>query len=82
MAVADHQNRWRPQPAEFLGRDERGRWQVHGTTGLFEVLCSTCGDDDGPYDEASPEVQALRGPYRSIELVREAVVVHRLSEEP
>jgi hypothetical protein len=82
MAVADHQTRWRPQPVEFLGRDERGRWQVRGSTGMFEVLCATCGDEEGPFEELSAELQGLRGPYRSIELAREAVLIHRFSEEP
>jgi hypothetical protein len=81
MAMQDHQARWRPQPAEFTGLDEQGRWVLRGTTGSFEVLCSTCGDDGGPIGELDPELQSLRGPYRSVELVREAVAIHRLSQE-
>ena len=81
MAVQDHQTRWRPQPAAFDGKDERGRWKVQGNTGVFEVLCATCGDEEGPYDEQSVELQALRGPYGSVELVREAVLVHRFAKE-
>lgn len=81
MAVQDHQTRWRPQPKLFEGLDDRGRWRTSGTTGLFEVLCDSCGDEGGPILEQSAEIQAIRGPYRSIEAVREAALVHRFSFE-
>jgi hypothetical protein len=80
--MTDHQVRWRPEPAEFSGPDERGHWQASGTTGQFEVICSTCGDEGGPVGQLPSDLQGLRGPYRSVELVREAVLVHRFASEP
>jgi hypothetical protein len=31
--------------------------------GIYEVLCSECGDDSGPFEHQSLELQKLRGPY-------------------
>jgi hypothetical protein len=82
MAMSDHQARWRPQPAEFGGPDASGRRTLRGTTGMFELLCATCGDDEGPIEQVSEELRELRGPYRNVERVREALLIHRFSEEP
>lgn len=39
-----------------------------GYTGKYEVICPACGDSDRlDYPSAPPEVQAIRGPYGSLE---------------
>lgn len=47
-------------------RDAGGHWAYDMVDEhQWEVLCAQCGDTDGPATDQSPEVQALRGPYRS-----------------
>ncbi|HEX3966075.1 MAG TPA: hypothetical protein VHZ03_57100 [Trebonia sp.] len=42
-----------------------------GYTGSYELICPACGDDDNlDYQSARPELQALRGPYGSMEAGR------------
>jgi hypothetical protein len=37
-------------------------------TGVFEVVCPSCDDnDDLNYDEVSPELRQVRGPYATDE---------------
>ncbi len=37
-----------------------------GNTDAFEIICCDCGDHpDQDYSEVSPELQRVRGPYRS-----------------
>jgi hypothetical protein len=48
-----------------------------GYTGKYEVICPACGDSDRlDYASASPEVQAIRGPYDSAEEGRAASEHH------
>jgi hypothetical protein len=47
-------------------------------TGKFEVICPDCGDDRSLYyDEVSPELQRLRGPYNSRETAERKLMEHR-----
>lgn len=48
----------RRPPGRIPRSAETGDWMIS-----FEVVCPDCGDDGGPYDTQTPEVQAVRGPY-------------------
>jgi hypothetical protein len=52
----------RPQPAN-VARDDAGEVRISGVTGLWEVICTDCGDDGGPFEEQPEHVQRIRGPY-------------------
>ena len=43
-----------------------GKWHAESNDPRrWEIICARCGDTDGPASEQSPQVQELRGPYRS-----------------
>jgi hypothetical protein len=47
-----------------------------GDTSMYEIICCDCGDNPGlDYDEVSPELQRIRGPY-PIAAGMEAYVKH------
>ena len=48
----------------------------NGDTSMYEIICCDCGDNPGlDYDEVSPELQRIRGPY-PIAAGMEAYVKH------
>ena len=52
----------RRMPARLVEGQPEG-----GHANAFEIICSDCGDDpDLEYQDVSPELQRLRGPYRTI----------------
>ena len=42
----------------------------------WEITCTECGDDLGPYEGQGPSIQALRGPYQDVEEAKRAVTRH------
>ncbi len=49
----------RRQPARVVGGRSEG-----GYTDAYELICCDCGDDpDLDYQQVSPELQRIRGPY-------------------
>jgi len=50
--------------------------------GIYEVLCPECGDDNGPFEHQSLELQKLRGPYLHIDDATRAATTHRREHEP
>ena len=63
-------------------RNHHGEWHWHGTDSRsWEVICTQCGDTDGPPAEESDEVQLLRGPY-SLERAREMAAYHSSGMAP
>ena len=49
----------RRQPAHIVGGRPEG-----GYTDAYELICCDCGDDpDLDYQQVSPELQRIRGPY-------------------
>jgi hypothetical protein len=74
--VSSHSAICRTQPAR-IWRDNAGEWRRSGqVTGLWEVICSDCGDDAGPYTEQTEHVQRIRGPYPNKDEAERALVAH------
>lgn len=66
----------RPMRVGWARRPD-GKWAHAGEDDRFwEVFCAECGDSDGPAEQQPPELQKLRGPYRSERLARRAAKRH------
>lgn len=76
LLVSSHQAMCRTQPAR-IWRDAAGVWRRSGqTTGLWEVICTDCGDDGGPYADQAEQLQRIRGPYASQAEAESAMAAH------
>jgi hypothetical protein len=61
-------------------------WQEDGRTpdaeagydDVWEVICPCTGDDGGPAELQSPDVQRFRGPYRTEDAARMAAHQHNV----
>ena len=40
------------------------------------MICSDCGDDNGPYERQPDKVQQLRGPYADADSAKVAAIRH------
>ena len=67
----------RAQPAE-CARMPDGTWRSIDPDhpARWEVICTECGDDQGPIEDQTPFVRDLRGAYRSEEAALQAATVH------
>jgi hypothetical protein len=55
-------------------RTAGGDWRF---TGKIELICSDCGDDpDLDYQQVSPLLRRVRGPYPTVVSAQEALEVH------
>jgi hypothetical protein len=58
-------------------RTAEDQWVADGEDAeRWEVVCTQCGDTDGPVEEQAPPVQPLRGPYESRHEARHAEAEH------
>jgi hypothetical protein len=50
---------------------------VEAVTGMYEIICPDCGDNGVlPYDQVTPELQKVRGPYPSEDAAMRASGAH------
>lgn len=74
--MSSHRLICRTQPAR-LWRNNAGEWLRSGqATGLWEVICTDCGDDAGPYAEQPEQIQRIRGPYPNKDEAERAMAAH------
>lgn len=48
----------------------------------WEVVCTECGDDEGPAEDQSPSIQQLRGPYPTRHKAAHAAHAHERDLNP
>ncbi len=73
-----HQASARRKPLVWL--NDGSAWDHEaGYADEWEVICPCTGDDGGPAERQSPEVQAFRGPYPSREAARAAAHEHNVA---
>ena len=75
MTMTEHDALTRAQPHEWTD-DGRMIYAEHDANPPHELLCRTCGDDLGPYDDQPAAIRRLRGPYANMFLAREALDSH------
>lgn len=57
--------------------DKYGRWESSDTDpSQWEVVCTACGDDEGPADSQPEAARRLRGPYPTEHRAHEVAKAH------